>query len=199
MAEKEMPKVDAEKRVSAPVVKNPTSEHETTQTKIQKAFGTSDGKSVGNYIVNSVLKPTFKELIYNVITKGIKEFLYPGSKGAPTEKSSSGVLASTVAYHKLYDADKSQQGIPDEKPKMISRDVIVQTEEDAQALYNAINDLVHGPYKVCRVADLYELANRPVSHTDSNYGWASMQGIKIVPTPDGQFWLKMPKPMPLDQ
>lgn len=185
-----------ESHVSGPVVKTGAVDKKSLQQKV----GVSSGKAVGKYVLGSVILPSLKELLYNIIWKGTKEWLFPGSKGAPSEKSKTdSILSQVVSYRKYQNASTTtEQGVPSTSDGSVSRDVILSDKNDATDLYNTVADVIER-YKVITVAEFYELAGHPINSTDNNYGWTSMGGMSIVEMSDGRYWFKTPKAFPLDK
>lgn len=165
-----------------------------TKNKKASVFQTSDAKEVGKYLLSDVIIPAIKEFAYNIITKGSKEWLYPGSKNHKTTD----LPGQRVSYKKYYDdrspASTMQQVIKTESYNY--SDIIFKDRQDAIDIYNTIDATIK-KFGVCKVADLYEFVGRPTSSTDFNYGWSSIKAFAIVPTEDG-YWLKAPKAYNID-
>ena len=53
-------------------------------------------------------------------------------------------------------------------------------------------------YGLVRVADLKDLVGISGPYTDNKYGWTNIRNAEIVRVRDGGYWIKMPRPIPID-
>lgn len=53
-------------------------------------------------------------------------------------------------------------------------------------------------YKVATVADLYDIAGMKFSFTDYKYGWRNLDSACVVRSNDGNYYIDLPKSMPIE-
>jgi len=151
-----------------------------------------DIRSVCGYVIDEVLKPSLKKLIYDVVTNGTHMALYEG-KAAPANgtrvqynnKYSSSVYSSSGRSQVLTSSPKS--GII----KLPSRDKAVDVHSELMCLVDA-------GYDTISLKDLYDAAEITCDYTYNKWGWRAEDIIhaRVVPLDDG-WTLKLPRPLPI--
>ena len=178
-----------EKRL--PVVSGNAKQKKKTETrKFLEVFIKDDLSSVGSYILSDVLVPSIKRTILD----SVKAML--GDTGSSRGTTS----ASKVSYRSFYDERESSgrtQYANVAKSGFEYDDILFEYRNDADAVLEAMFDVVNSQYGIVSVGDLYDLANVSTdNYTINKYGWTDLRGAKVVPTRDG-YKIKLPRAVPL--
>ena len=110
--------------------------------------------------------------------------------------------ASKIKYRDYWDYEDDEDYY--EKKSASSKSVldfeepIVESRGEAEALWETMNDILNSK-KQLSIAVLYALVgSRDVSHTYYKYGWKHLpEKPSIIKVKEG-FWIKLPRPIPLD-
>ena len=142
-------------------------------------------KDAKEYLVKDVLIPSAKDLIVDMVTKGIN-ILVRGS-AAPSGKRP---IVDKVSYSKYWD-----KGSYREEPRARSRfdydEIKFESRGDAELVLDRLDDLID-TYGHARVADLYDFVGVSCDYTYQNYGWFNLGTARVVATRDG-YVLDMPR------
>ena len=81
--------------------------------------------------------------------------------------------------------------------RMSYDDLYFDNKDDAMNVLTSMDEIVD-QYGVVTVADLFDLAGVTGNgYTDQNYGWTSTNSAEVVRGRDGNFYLKLQRPMPI--
>ena len=152
---------------------------------------------VFTYILEGVIAPAFKNMIYDAGTKGLERAMWgeDSGRGAPSSTgvvnysaiSTRGAKPYVSSYRGGYSSPKSQSaGIY----RLASR---VEAEE---VLHN-LKTLIH-QYGHASVADYYEMVGKTGTYTDNKWGWTTLNHARIDRAPGGGYVLTLPKATPID-
>lgn len=188
---KEDPKDKApERRVEKVVSGKARSKKKNEVQKFASAFIKEDISSISTYIITDVLVPATKKTILDIVKALLGEM---GSSRSTT-------TASKVSYRSYYDKEddrKRDYASVSARSSFDYDDIIFETRGDAEAVLDAMDDIIKSQYGIVSVGDLYDLANIPTdNYTINNYGWTDIRGSKVIPVRDG-FVLKLPRALPL--
>ncbi|MGN1097963.1 MAG: hypothetical protein ACI4SS_03590 [Clostridia bacterium] len=179
-----------EKRVDKAVVTGCVkTKKKTGIKKLADIFFPEDIESVKSYIVTDVIIPLIKKSISDTVDV----ILYNG-RNWQTRNSD----ASKVSYRDCYRSNRSG-----EVPKSRTRtgyeydDVVVESRGEAEEVLERMDELI-SIYGIVSVADLYDLVGITGHYTDNKYGWTDIRNATVVRTREGNYWIRMPKAMPLD-
>lgn len=184
-----------EKKIEKVITGSAKTRKKSGMRKFSDVFISEDAGNVKSYIFMDVLLPAAKKLISDVVTNGIDMLLY-GEAGRSKKRSGT----SKVSYSSYYDRDDRRR----ERRPYSSRnsfdydDFVYETRGDAEAVLDTMYEIIQ-QYDEVTVADVYE-ASEITNHnyTANNYGWRDLRGSDIVRTTRGEYWLKLPKAIPLD-
>lgn len=165
-----------------------------------KSVVAEDAKDVGFFIVTDVLLPSIKKLIVDVVTNGIHALIYGDS--APAKKTNG---VQRISYNNAYNKTSSTL---DRIKSYESRnrtvydldDIIFPTRGKAERkLQEMIEAIDMYDDKCVSVADLRSSCRLGVSDTDWNYGWTDLGGATVERTFDGEYYINLPKPKPIER
>lgn len=182
-----------QKKDIKPVVSTPVKpKKKSAFEKFAGNFISEDAPKVSDYIFKDILIPAGKKLVSDVVTNGIDMILY-GSSGT---RRPTGAPATRYSYASYYDRNDRQPARISAKPKYNYDEIVLQNRGEAEVVLNELNNVIK-KYGQATVADLYDLVGMTGNFTDNDYGWTDLRYAEIVRDRDG-YWLKMPKPMPID-
>lgn len=149
---------------------------------IQESFS-----SLGNYLLEDWLIPSFKKTIDDLFSNGIHYLLY-GKSAEPK----SGTLASKISYSGFYQKSYGSESRDTPSSVLDYDNIIFSNRGDAEAVLSAMDDIIDR-YGVASIGDLYELSNVAIpSYTVNKYGWMNIRSAEVIRCRDG-YMLKMPR------
>lgn len=180
----------------APVAKARVKRESTTKKVIGEIIK-EDARSVGETVLWDVVVPTVKNLISDVITRGIDSMLYGDSRPA---RSRSG-----YSDYSGYSRPKERRDRPVERRERRSsriaeperNEIIFDTRSDASDVIDRMSDLID-QYGQASLADLNALIGASSNFIDDNWGWTDMGSFNIRQVRDG-FMLTHDEPISLKQ
>lgn len=165
-----------------------------------------DIKTVVSSLTTEVLKPKAQDLLADLFIGGIEKWIYGDDTQRSYTRSGPSRKASYDAYYsggKYYTTETAPVGTPRAKVRW-DRIVMKSRPAAMDLLENLRSDIKR--YKKISVTDLYDYvtdideelgAAIDSEFGDSNYGWTNLDRVQIESVRDG-FWLKLPKPVPID-
>lgn len=160
--------------------------------KFKNVFISEDVRDVKSYLLLDVVIPAVKDVIEDIITKGIRMMLRGDSSSTRSSSSS-----SKVSYRGYYDdkEDSSRRGSTVRTTIGYSyNDITLHTRGDAEEVLDEMGELI-SKYGMVSVADLYDLVGITGEYTDNKYGWTNIRSATPVRTRDG-YMLKLPRALP---
>lgn len=158
--------------------------------KLADVFVAEDMSSVGSFILNDVVVPAIKKLIYDAGKNALEMSLFGGPRRG--DRDSHG---AQVSYRQYYDNDRF-----DDRPRARARldfdDLTFTNRGDAERVLDEMIATVRR-YGLITVADMYEMAGERPPYTSNNYGWMSLRGADVERCRDG-YYLRLPKAQPID-
>lgn len=158
--------------------------------KFADVFVAEDMSSVGSFILNDVVVPAIKKLIYDAGKNALEMSLFGGPRRG--DRDSHG---AQVSYRQYYDNDRF-----DDRPRARARldfdDLTFTNRGDAERVLDEMIATVRR-YGLITVADMYEMAGERPPYTSNNYGWMSLRGADVERCRDG-YYLRLPKAQPID-
>ena len=167
----------------------------TGLSKLTDAFISEDASSVKSYIVDDIIIPTFKKLLFDVIHDGAETIIFgkDGSRGKGI-----GTRANNyVSYNRFADT-RYDRRYESNRPKVTNgyQDIIFESRADAEEALCQMGDLIE-TYGMASISDLYEIANLTTDNfTYNDYGWTSIRSADVVRDRDG-YVIKLPRAIPL--
>lgn len=160
--------------------------------KFADRFIAEDADNIKSYISEDIIIPGIKDIIENIVTKGIRLLL----RGQISDRRDGRTPASKVSYRDCYERDARSSGYVRANSRYSYEDVIFDNIQDAKEVLSKMDEVID-TYKMVSVADLYEFAGINASTTDHRYGWLDIRSARVEPTRDGYF-IRLPKAVPID-
>jgi len=173
----------------------------------------SDMNSVVSYVIQDILLPSAKALVYDIITGGVEMKLFGTSSGKRSRSSRSRDGSSGKTYtsydsissgrNRGRDRDRDDDDRKANAERNRARhnfdDIVIKDRGDAEEVIDQLIELVDSSYGVASVADLYEMLGIPSSFTDNKFGWEDLtpRNAYAKRGRDG-FILILPKPKAID-
>ena len=149
--------------------------------KIFAQFVEEDAESIKDYIIDDVVIPKVKDLIYDGISGAVGRSLYGGGP-KPTSNvkrygTSSYPSTPYTSYSSRYSHGSSTNSFiaprePRRLRKIIIDDLIFDTRDEAETVLKKLLE-IYFEYGNASISDLYECAelDDDVAYTDDSYGW----------------------------
>ncbi len=188
--ETERKKVD--KIVAGPVVRRKT----PVGKKLKEALLGGADRSLGEFILQDVIVPNIRDMIFEANQRGMERLLYPGEEGRPYRRARHGDPRGRTNYNGI----SHGRGRPDEARQLSRRarathdfgEIVYATRPEAEAVLEGLFALLD-EYEVATVADLLEMSDTSSQFTDRNWGWTDLRGSDIRRVRDG-WLLDLPRP-----
>jgi hypothetical protein len=177
------------KRVEKVVKGNVTTKKKSETAKLGDTL--KDGlKDAKEYLVKDVLVPSAKDLIVDLVTKGIN-ILVRGS-AAPGNRRT---IVDKVSYNNKYwgKSDYREEARP--RARLDYDEIEFKQRAEAEMVLDQLDNLID-TYGHARVADLYDLVGVSCDYTYQNYGWTNLGTARVVATRDG-YVLDLPRVTPI--
>jgi len=197
--EKKKPEKVVEKVVIGEVVTRPM----PLGTKFRRIFLGGEAKDAGRYVLDAVLLPAFRNLVYDVMSKGTERVLYGESRvprrmpeyrprvtyNNPVQRSSYGEESRQLS--------RSYANLPDQvnRKRPDNNQVILSNRDEAETVLERLLDIIN-QYDVASVADLYDLVGLSTTHIDNKWGWTFLAGVDIRQTREG-YLIDLPPAEPI--
>ncbi len=172
--------------------------------KFVESFVEEDAHSIGTYVKEEILIPTFKDLISSIITNSIEMLLY-GNSARPRGHSGGGY----TNYNRVYDRDvrnysgsrrlsesSSSRRTVSPRGKYYIKDLGFDSRADADAVLDALLDHLQ-EYDQVTVGDYYSACDVTPEWTDFRYGWDSLNSARVERS-RGEYIIVLPRPISLD-
>lgn len=156
--------------------------------KFLDAFITEDAATIKSHLLNDVVVPYIKKTLLDIV----KTVLYPSGKDPDAKPS----IPEKISYYNYAQPSNPYAQTAKKAARFTTDDVIVSTEEEARAVLNRMNELIH-MNGAASVARFYELVRLPSQYTDNDWGWNDIHDASIVNLGDG-YMIRMPKARPLE-
>ena len=144
--------------------------------------------NAGTAVVNGVLIPALKKLIVEAVTSGIRSIVFPNEPAGGRKYSN---------YDRPSYRDTESRVIRTEERRRVRKEIIMETEEDAESVIDALSDLIDR-YERASIADLYDLVGITAEYTDHRYGWTSIRNFGVARNRYGEYEIKAPRAVLLD-
>jgi hypothetical protein len=164
--------------------------------------GGDDARSVGQYLVQDVLVPAFKDTIVDMVQEGIERMVRGESSSRRSTRNRPG-QSTHVNYNSM---SRQTRPIREEPRRELSRrdrathnfgQIEIDTKGEADEVIDYLFHLI-STYEVATVADVYEMVGLSGNFTDEKYGWTDVRGARAVRIRGGKYILDLPDPQPLD-
>lgn len=160
---------------------------------MQKAAGNffgGDLSEVAGYVIDDVLLPAFKKLVWEGISNGAEMLIFGEVRSKKTK--------SGFNNYGKYFREPSSGRTRDRKSRSRGEfdDLIFEDRWDAQDVLDSALDYLD-QYDEITVADIYEMADMDYDHIDTQYGWDNLKGARVVRSRD-DYILELPRPYKLE-
>lgn len=158
----------------------------------------SDVTNVGDFVVDEVLAPAVRNLIFDIISKGSYRILY-GTAGARrigtgTTVGIGPMTSLKTAYHKVNNEPEPTRVLSRQDQARHNFDeLILDNHADAMEVLGNLAARVER-YGSASVADLYDYLGVTGSFTDQSYGWRNLDNAGVHHTRRG-YVLDLPRPI----
>ena len=159
---------------------------------ILESFVSENVGKVGDYLINDVLVPTFKDAVMDTV-----EIMVRGEVRGRSNRR------TNVGYYNYNDVSRTSNASRNKDYRSnVSKgvynydDVIFSSRQDAESVLMAMDETL-AQYNIVKVSDYYEFAGEELDHASYNYGWTDLRSAGIVKTRDG-WMIKLPRPLALD-
>lgn len=146
--------------------------------RLAENFKGEDAGSVGTYVVEQVLVPRIKDLVFDIIESAVRRALFGDSAKGYTSRSGTGkgyTPYNTIASSAISkQAPASQQQVRSDE----FGEIVVETRGEAQEVMDKISNLIE-TYGMACVSDLKAAVGLTPSITDERFGWLGMGGTDI--------------------
>lgn len=164
--------------------------------KFLKLFFTGSFKDAIKYAFTNVFVPYTKDAICRTSTN-VVNYWVNGDK--PVYNQQAG--ANRVSYWQGSGNRNATSPVPPTATRQVSNvyaagELRFEQRGDAEAVLMRMKECID-VYHVVSVADLFDLAGEKYTHTDYNYGWTDLTGVKVIRNFDGSYSIDLPRAMPL--
>lgn len=160
------------------------------------------GQSILDHIVEDIVIPEFKQLVWDVVLDAVERMLHGESdssyrrserirrRGEPTR--------SHVSYNRAYgnsryrDEPRERDRRPMFRSSYLVEDIVCDMHEDALTLRDHIERRIEDE-GYATVSDVYQMAGMDSNSTDEEWGWVETSGITIRRAGRG-YVLQLPRP-----
>lgn len=181
------------------VVKGPVKTKKKSEvSKIAKSIVSEECKNIKEYVIYDVVVPVIKDTFAQII-KGATDMIFFGEVRNTRSSGWGGVRGGStkISYKDCWD-NRGRSAQPARPTNRMSYDdLYFDNKDDAMNVLTSMDEIVD-QYGVVTVADLFDLAGVTGNgYTDQNYGWTSTNSAEVVRGRDGNFYLKLQRPMPI--
>jgi hypothetical protein len=165
-------------------------------------FGGDDNRTIVEHVVEDVVVPMSKDLLYDAFTSLVGRRIY-GDNMAPMRRAGRpglpGIGAIIDPRNNTNYNSISRGGRPDDRA-MSKRarathdfsEIILPTRPEAEAVLTGLFDILE-QYDQVPLTDLYELVGVSANFTDQRYGWTDLRGSSVRRIREG-YLLELPRP-----
>ena len=195
--EKERPPIEAV--VESGVIKRKKS----FGRKLGEVFVVEDTQSVVGYVVQDVLIPGAKNVIFDMIRDGFERMLWGGSS-ARSNRRRGGYTSYNTMYKDPRKDDRRDYRADSDRDSISRRarathdfgELVITDRGEAEEVIDRLNDLVDN-YGLATVSDLYDLLGMHANYTDQKWGWTNLATASVNPIRGG-YLLDLPRPTPVE-
>lgn len=167
--------------------------------RFRESLGLESSRTVGDYLVWDVLIPAAKEMVADLVKKGIDVFLYGGSSQTSSRRNGKGHVSYEGYYSSRRNGDyKSERRVrAGNRYAMDFREFVFDDRRDADMVLSELCEIID-TYGFAKLSDFYSLVGESDrTFTDHGYGWDALGSASVERVRDG--WvLDMPRPIPLN-
>ena len=207
-AQTETPPTPEPKKVEKVVTGNVTQRKKSLGKRFGEMFFTG-GKSFADYVVESVVIPTAKDLVLTIITttadsfrQGFEEMLFgEDAKNRPRRTVSYGTGRPVINYSsfsaRTTTARTSTTSVPIvQRTSNIPQEIVLESRDEVDLVKDALEELINS-YGHCTVGDLYSAVGIKPVPTDEEWGWETVELMRARMIGPNQYKILLPKTIPI--
>lgn len=188
---------EAEEKLECVVKGEVKQKKKSVGRRISEFFFESNGKDVLSYLIEDVIRPRAKDILYDIIVGGADAKIY--GRGT-RRRSSSSSSYERDDYENRFKTNRTSRRSED-KPKrrgVFDLEEYLDDRQDAQNVLDAMKDRIKR-YQSVTVGDYYDLLGKtcPGDYTTVDYGWDDLEDVHVRHSRDG-YYIDLPKPIHLD-
>lgn len=158
--------------------------------KTAESFFSADLSEVAGYVIDDVLLPAFKKLVWEGISNGAEMLIF----GEVRSKKSKSGFNNYGKYFREASSSRSRDRRSRSRGEV--DDIEFDDRWEAQDVLDSALDYLE-QYDEITVADIYEMAGEDYDHIDTQYGWDNLKGARVVRSRD-VYILELPRPYKLE-
>lgn len=150
-------------------------------------FNSKDISEIKEYLIEDILKPTAKNLIYDLVCNGANMLL-----GEPvrSKSKSPGSKVSYRSYGEHYN-ERKDYNKPRSQQAYSYTDLIFDNRADAEEVLYRMEEILDN-FQAVSVSDLFDMAGVTGSYTDNKFGWTNLDDAYVERVRDG-YIINLPK------
>lgn len=186
--------------VTGPVVER----KKTLGRKFREQFVGDDAQTVGQYLLFDVVMPAAKNLIFDMVTEGVKRTLFGGTR--PMTGGSSPIMSGRTNYSSYSGGRQStvvapgspasREMTPQQRAMHDFSGVVLNSRGEAEEIIDVLSQLIED-YGSATVNDFYACINQSSEFTAVKYGWKSLAQAHVRGVREG-YLLELPRPTILE-
>lgn len=169
--------------------------------KVGQSLTSDESRGVGSYVLEEILLPAFKSMIFEAITGGSERAIFGDTRGRALGPNAYRVGTnynniSTGSVNRSPGSNRDR-GISRSGRRNHQLDkIIIESRVEALEVLERLSDLVD-KYGTASLADFYDLIDVDSNFVDQKWGWDNLSTARAQKVRGGYF-LDLPRPEPLD-
>lgn len=191
-AKRSRPEEPAEKKVEPVVTGEVVRRKRSPFGKFTHGFVAEDSGSVVQYVLEEVLLPAARAMVYDMFTQGLERTLFGDSRPKNPNQRTAYTNYQTRSQTRpanVTSISRQQRASHD------FSDMIVGTRGEAEDVIDRMRDLII-EFNVATVSDFYDLLGMTGEFTDNKWGWYDLRSASIKPVRGG-YMFSMPRTQPV--
>ena len=184
-----------EKIVSGTVVRK----KQSFGSKFKELFFGSDAKSVGMYVVEEVIVPGIRDMIFGAGTQGLERAIYgddiPISRNQPIRRT------GYTSYNKVAQPISSRgrnMHLRALEEKQSVEDLIFPSQQEARGVLEELHMIIQ-QYGEVSIQELNEMCGiTSNNYQDRKWGWNDLSRARLERVAGGGYRLRLPRAIPVD-
>jgi hypothetical protein len=162
--------------------------------RIARSLFASDIQDVGQFTLTDILVPAFKNMLFDVISKGSARALF-GERGMVRAGTVGPVSTIKAKYSQMQEGTTVRELSPRDRATHTFDAVSLETRAEAVEAIEYLKGRI-AKYGSTSVSDLYALLGVTSSFVDQRYGWTNLDTAATEQRRDG-WLLALPQPVQL--
>lgn len=159
--------------------------------KVAETFFGGDLRDVASYVVNDVMIPAAKDMLYDTISQGFSRLLFGEVRSRSTSTRGYTSYSSMNRTQSVGGRERVRERMVEVRNSYDFDDITFRDRRDAEAVMDTLRDAIDH-YGQCSVADLLKAAGISPRYTDYDIGWTDLSRASIARYRDG-YMLNMPR------